>query len=37
MSDGLLNKAITRRVVMKSALLAPAVATLPVALRGVAA
>src|SRR5947208_16792778 len=37
MPDGLLNKAMTRRVVMKSALLAPAVATLPVALRGVAA
>src|SRR5436190_593043 len=37
MSDGLLNKSITRRVVMKSALLAPAVAALPVALRSVAA
>jgi len=37
MTNGLLNKAITRRVVVKSALLAPAVAVLPIALHGVAA
>src|SRR6478752_5406773 len=37
MSDGFLNKAVSRRVVMKSAILAPAVAALPVALRGASA
>lgn len=37
MTDGVLSKAVNRRVVVKSAVLAPAAAMLPVALRGVAA